>query len=394
MSLLADLAGAVGPDNMITAHAALRTYETDGLASHRAIPQAVVLPTSTAQVAAAVRACRAAGVPFVARGAGTGLSGGAVPVVGGIVIGLSRMNAILDVDVPNRCVRVQPGVTNLDVTKAVAPHGLYYAPDPSSQQVCTIGGNVAENSGGAHCLKYGFTTNHVLEAEVVLADGEIVRLDPWGSLDLLGAVVGSEGTLGIVTEALVRVLPSPQRVETLLADYASTDAAGEAVSAIIAAGVIPAAIEMMDELSIHAAEHALHVGLPLDAGAILLVELDGPAVEVEATLGRVIESARRPAPAPFVAPRTRSSAPVLARPQGRLPGDGPPESRLLRPGRRRPAHPAAGDAAPDRRALQGARACASPTFSMQATATCIRWCSTTARSRARPSRPKSSRRRS
>ena len=289
MSLLADLAGAVGPDNMITAHAALRTYETDGLASHRAIPQAVVLPTSTAQVAAAVRACRAAGVPFVARGAGTGLSGGAVPVVGGIVIGLSRMNAILDVDVPNRCVRVQPGVTNLDVTKAVAPHGLYYAPDPSSQQVCTIGGNVAENSGGAHCLKYGFTTNHVLEAEVVLADGEIVRLDPWGSLDLLGAVVGSEGTLGIVTEALVRVLPSPQRVETLLADYASTDAAGEAVSAIIAAGVIPAAIEMMDELSIHAAEHALHVGLPLDAGAILLVELDGPAVEVEATLGRVVE---------------------------------------------------------------------------------------------------------
>jgi glycolate oxidase len=293
VSLLADLADAVGPDNLITAPAALRTYETDGLASHRAIPHAVVLPTSTAQVAAAVRACRSAGAPFVARGAGTGLSGGAVPVAEGIVIGLSRMTAILDVDVPNRRVRLQPGVTNLDVTKAVAPHGLYYAPDPSSQQVCTIGGNVAENSGGAHCLKYGFTTNHVLEAEVVLADGEIVRLDPWGSLDLLGAVVGSEGTLGIVTEALVRVLPKPERVETLLADYASTDAAGEAVSAIIAAGVIPAAIEMMDELSIHAAEHALHVGLPLDAGAILLVELDGPAVEVEATLGQVVEICER-----------------------------------------------------------------------------------------------------
>jgi glycolate oxidase len=288
VSLLADLAGAVGPDNMITAPAALRTYETDGLASHRAIPQAVVLPTSTAQVAAAVRACRASGVPFVARGAGTGLSGGAVPVAEGVVIGLSRMNAILEVDVPSRRVRLQPGVTNLDVTRAVAPHGLYYAPDPSSQQVCTIGGNVAENSGGAHCLKYGFTTNHVLEAEVVLADGEIVQLDPWGSLDLLGVVVGSEGTLGIVTEALVRVLPKPQRVETLLADYTSTDAAGEAVSAIIAEGVIPAAIEMMDELSIQAAEHALHVGLPLDAGAILLVELDGPAAEVEATLGRVV----------------------------------------------------------------------------------------------------------
>ena len=160
-------------------------------------------------------------MPFVARGAGTGLSGGAVPVAEGIVIGLSRMRAILDVDVPNRRVRLQPGVTNLDVTQAVAPHGLYYAPDPSSQQVCTIGGNVAENSGGAHCLKYGFTTNHVLEAEVVLAGGELVRLsDHDGLVDLLGAVVGSEGTLGIVTEVVVRVLPRPQRVETLLADFA------------------------------------------------------------------------------------------------------------------------------------------------------------------------------
>jgi glycolate oxidase len=284
VSLLADLERAVGPANLIADPTALRTYETDGLATHRAVPRAVVLPTATPQVSAAVRVCAQHGAPFVARGAGTGLSGGAVPVAEGIVIGLSRMRTILEVDLPNRRVRLQPGVTNLDVTRAVAPHGLYYAPDPSSQQVCTIGGNVAENSGGAHCLKYGFTTNHVLEIEMVLADGEIVRLDSWGALDLLGVVVGSEGTLGIVTEAVVRVLPVPERVETLLADYDSTDHAGEAVSAIIAAGVIPAAIEMMDGLSIQAAEQALNVGLPVDAGAILLVELDGPDAEVEAVL--------------------------------------------------------------------------------------------------------------
>ena len=281
MTLLADLERAVGAANLIVDPTALRTYETDGLATHSAVPLAVVLPTDTSQVAAAVAVCARLGVPFVARGAGTGLSGGAVPVAEGIVIGLSRMRSILEVDVPNRRVRLQPGVTNLDVSRAVAPHGLYYAPDPSSQQVCTIGGNVAENSGGAHCLKYGFTTNHVLEVEMVLADGQVTRLDTWGALDLLGAVVGSEGTLGVVTEATVRVLATPQRVETLLADFGSTDAAGEAVSAIIAAGVIPAAIEMMDGLSVRAAEEALNVGLPVDAAAILLVELDGPAAEVE-----------------------------------------------------------------------------------------------------------------
>jgi glycolate dehydrogenase FAD-linked subunit len=292
VTLLHDLEAALGAAAVISDPTALRTYESDGLTGYRAVPQAVVLPDSPAQVAAAVRVCREHGVPFVARGAGTGLSGGAVPVAEGIVIGLARMNRILDVDVPNRRVRLQPGVTNLDVSRAVAGHGLYYAPDPSSQQVCTIGGNVAENSGGAHCLKYGFTTNHVLEAEVVLADGEIARLDPWSALDLLGGFVGSEGTLGIVTEVTVRVLPKPERVETLLADYESTDHAGEAVSAIIAAGIIPAAIEMMDALTVEAAEAAVHAGLPLDAGAVLLVELDGPAIEVEHVLGRVEQLCR------------------------------------------------------------------------------------------------------
>ena len=224
------------------------------------------------------------GAPFVARGAGTGLSGGAVPVAEGIVIGLARMNRVLDVDVPNRRVRVQPGVTNLDVTRAVAAHGLFYAPDPSSQQVCTIGGNVAENSGGAHCLKYGFTSTHVLELLVVLADGEAVRLGRDDGLDLAGVFVGSEGTLGIATEIVVRVVPRPQRVETLLAAFASTDAAGEVVSAIIGAGIVPAAVEMMDALTIQAAEDAVHAGLPRDAGAVLLVELDGPAAEVALSL--------------------------------------------------------------------------------------------------------------
>jgi glycolate oxidase len=292
VSLLADLERAVGPGNLIADPTALRTYETDGLATHRAVPLAVVLPTETAQVSAAVSVCARHGVPFVARGAGTGLSGGAVPVAEGIVIGLARMRSILEVDLPNRRVRLQPGVTNLDVTREVAPHGLYYAPDPSSQQVCTIGGNVAENSGGAHCLKHGFTTNHVIEADVVLADGELVRLGEGDALDLLGAVVGSEGTLGIVSEVLVRVLPRPQRVETVLAAFASTDHAGEAVSAIIAEGIIPAAIEMMDALTIAAAEAAVHAGLPLDAGAVLLIELDGPAIEVEMVLERALALCR------------------------------------------------------------------------------------------------------
>jgi glycolate oxidase len=287
MSLVANLRRLLPGDAVITEQAELRTYESDALTGWRAIPQAVVLPRTTAEVVAAVRVCRDHAAPFVARGAGTGLSGGAVPVAEGIVIGLSRMNRILELDVPNRRARVQPGVANLEVSRAAAPHGLRYAPDPSSQQVCTIGGNVAENSGGAHCLKHGFTVHHVQELEVVLASGEVVRLDRGGQLDLLGAFIGSEGTLGIATEAVVGLLPLPERVETLLAAYPSTDAAGRAVSAIIAAGILPAAVEMMDTLAIEAAELAVGAGLPVGAGAVLLVELDGPAVEVEALLPRV-----------------------------------------------------------------------------------------------------------
>jgi glycolate oxidase len=265
----------------------LRTYECDGLTGHRMVPSLVVLPESTEQVQAVVRACHAARVPFVARGAGTGLSGGALPVADGVVIALTRLNRILEVDLESARIVVQPGVSNLQVTEAVVGDGYYYAPDPSSQQVCTIGGNVAENSGGAHCLKYGFTVNHVLGLLVVLPDGETVRLsaDTPGP-DLLGVFVGSEGTLGIATEVTLRLLRRPEAVRTVLAAFDSTDAAGAAVSGIVSAGILASAMEIMDRLTIEAAEAAVHPGYP-DAGAILLVELDGPAPQVENDLEAV-----------------------------------------------------------------------------------------------------------
>ncbi len=284
---VSDVEAAVGAAGVISEPEQLRTYECDGLTSHRVVPGLVALPASTAEVQAVVRLCARDGIPFVARGAGTGLSGGALPVAEGIVISLARMDRILEVDLESARVTVQPGVTNLAITEAVAPHGFFYAPDPSSQQVCTIGGNVAENSGGAHCLKHGFTVHHVLEAEVVLADGELVRLragDP--GPDLLGAFIGSEGTLGIATEVGVRVLRRPEAVRTLLAGFDSTDQAGAAVSGVIAARILPAAIEMMDRLTIEAAEAAVHPGYP-DVAAVLIVELDGLTMQVEHDLAAV-----------------------------------------------------------------------------------------------------------
>ena len=254
----------------------LRTYECDGLTGRRVVPALVVLPVSAAEVQAVVRICNDTDIPFVARGAGTGLSGGALPVADGIVISLARMNRVLSIDIDAGEVVVEPGVTNLDVTRAVSNEGFYYAPDPSSQQVCTIGGNVAENSGGAHCLKYGFTANHVLAAEIVLPDGELVELSVWDDgPDLLGAFVGSEGTLGIATKLTLRVLAMPQTVRTLLAGFAHTDDAGRAVSGTIAAGVLPAAIEMMDAITIEAAEAAVGADYPPGCGAVLIIELDG-----------------------------------------------------------------------------------------------------------------------
>ena len=284
-SLVAELQAALGAEHVVTEPEQLRVYECDGLTGHRAVPELVVLPGSTEDVQVVLRACHRERVPFVARGAGTGLSGGATPVAGGVVVSLARMNRILEVDLASQRVVVEPGVANLDVTRAVAADGFFYAPDPSSQQVCTIGGNVAENSGGAHCLKYGFTTHHVTGLTFVLPDGEVVELggkalDPDGP-DLLGVIVGSEGTLGIATRITLRIVRTPQCVRTLLAAFHTMDAAGAAVSGIIAAGVMPSAIEMMDRLTIEAAEHAVAPGYPEGAGAVLLVELDGVVEQVE-----------------------------------------------------------------------------------------------------------------
>ena len=277
----ADVDALLPDDAVITELAQLRTYECDALTGHRAVPELVVLPRDAADVQGVVRACNRHRVPFVARGAGTGLSGGALPVAGGVVISLTRLNRILEVDLEQSRIVVEPGVTNLDVTKAVAAQGWFYAPDPSSQQVCTIGGNVAENSGGAHCLKYGFTVNHVLAVDAVLPDGELVTLsrDDDGP-GLLGAFIGSEGTLGIAVRVTLCLVRTPEVVRTLLAGFRTTDEAGEAVSRTIAAGVLPAAIEMMDALSIEAVEAAVQPGYPEGAGAVLIVELDGPPAQV------------------------------------------------------------------------------------------------------------------
>src|SRR5437867_3903601 len=266
----------------------LRTYECDGLTGHRVVPALVALPGTVGEVQAVVRLCNEERIPFVARGAGTGLSGGALPVAEGIVISLARLTRILDVDLERGEVVVEPGVANLDVTRAVADAGFYYAPDPSSQQVCTIGGNVAENSGGAHCLKYGFTVNHVLAAEIVLPDGELVELSVWDEgPDLLGAFVGSEGTLGIATKLTLRILRVPETVRTRLAGFGHTDEAGAAGSGVVAGGILPAAIEMMDAVTMEAAEAAVSANYPEGCGAVLIVELDGPVAQVEEDLARV-----------------------------------------------------------------------------------------------------------
>jgi glycolate oxidase len=285
-SVARTLRAALGAEQVITDRQQLRTYECDGLTHYKVIPALVVLPRTAEECATAVKACVAHGVPFVARGSGTGLSGGALPHAEGALIVTSQLRRIVEVAPHDERAVVEPGVINLQVSKAAAPHGYYYAPDPSSQQICSIGGNVAENSGGAHCLKYGFTTNHVVGAQIVTPDGDLVRLggrapDAPG-YDLLGAFVGSEGTLGIATEVTVRLTRLPESVRTLLAAFRSTDEAGAATSAIIGAGVVPAAIEMMDALAIEAAEAAVHCGYPAGAGAVLIVELDGPAADVEA----------------------------------------------------------------------------------------------------------------
>jgi glycolate oxidase len=285
-NLIARFAAIVGAGNCFSEPADLLAYEADGLVSFRARPGVVVLPRSTEEVAAVVKLAREAKLPVVPRGSGTGLSGGALPVPGCVLVGLSKMKRILEISVADRFMRVEPGVINLDISKRLAPLGYYYAPDPSSQQVCSIGGNVAENSGGAHCLKYGFTTNHVLGARCVMGDGSVIDIggpcaDGTG-YDLMSVVVGSEGTLCIVTEVVIRILRKPEATRTLFATFPTTTEGGEAVSLIISAGIIPAAIEMMDRLAIEAIKKATGVDWP-DVGAALLVDVDGCAAEVEHT---------------------------------------------------------------------------------------------------------------
>src|SRR5438045_8222326 len=292
---LNELRAIVGERGIISSPEELHTYDCDGLTNIRVMPRAVLLPNSTEHVQGIVRICHRERIPFVARGSGTGLSGGALPVENGIVISLARMNRILEVDFPNARVVVEPGVINLDVSGRVSPRDYFYAPDPSSQSICSIGGNVAENSGGAHCLKYGFTTTHVLGLEVVLSDGSLVHfggktLDTPG-YDLAGVFVGSEGTLGIATKIILRLVKRPECIRTLLAAFPSTNEAGAAVSDIIAAGMLPAALEILDNLAIHAAEAAVHANYP-DCGGLLLVELDGPLAEVEALITNVDEICR------------------------------------------------------------------------------------------------------
>ncbi|HEY2027986.1 MAG TPA: FAD-linked oxidase C-terminal domain-containing protein [Myxococcales bacterium] len=295
-TLLEELRAIVGAANCIHEPSELRTYESDGLATFRATPGVVVLPGTTEEVSRVVKATAKHGLPIVPRGAGTGLSGGALPVPGCVVVGLSRMRKVLEVNLEDGYLRVQPGVINLDVSKLLAPKGYYYAPDPSSQSVCTIGGNVAENSGGAHCLKYGFTVNHVLGLRMVLHDGSIVDLggpvlDSPG-YDLVGIVVGSEGMLGIVTEVVLKALRKPEATRTFFATFPSTKEAGDAVSAIIASGIVPAAIEMMDTLAIIAAKAATGLDWP-EVGAALLMDVDGPLDEVEHTAEHAGNLARK-----------------------------------------------------------------------------------------------------
>ena len=286
-ALISRLQEICGREFVLTQRDELATYRSDGLLHYRQVPSAAVLPGTADEVRAVVQACHQAEVPWVARGSGTGLSGGALPVAEGVLIVLSRLRRILSVDLDNARVVVEPGVTNVSVTRAVSPTH-FYPPDPSSQIVCSIGGNVAENSGGAHCFKYGFTTNYVVGLEVVLPDGSVVTMDRDApGYDLLGAFVGSEGTLGVATRITLRVIPAPESVRTLLAFFPDTGTAGDAVTAIVDAGIVPGAIEMMDALSIEAAEQATGAGYRLDAGAALVVELDGPREECLAGLERL-----------------------------------------------------------------------------------------------------------
>src|SRR5688572_27207104 len=294
--IVRDLSAIVPGEGVISNEREMRPYESDGLTAYRQLPFIVVLPETTEQVSQVLRYCHAHGIRVVPRGAGTSLSGGALPLADGVLLGMGKFNRIREIDYDNRVVVAEPGVTNLAVSDAVAHAGFYYAPDPSSQIACTIGGNVAENSGGVHCLKYGMTTNNILGVEMVLITGEIIRLGgkhlDAGGYDLIGIITGSEGLLGVVTEVTVRILKKPETARAVLVGFPSSEDAGECVSRIIGAGIIPGGMEMMDRPAIHATEEFVHAGYPLDVEALLIVELDGPQAEVDHLIARVEAIAR------------------------------------------------------------------------------------------------------
>ena len=294
--IVAALRQIVPGEGVIAGEREMRPYESDGLTAYRQLPMVVVLPETTAQVAEVLRYCHDEGIRVVPRGAGTSLSGGALPLADGVLLGMAKFNRIREIDFANRIAVVEPGVTNLAVSNAVAHEGFYYAPDPSSQIACTIGGNIAENSGGVHCLKYGMTTNNVLGCEIVLITGEVLRvggkhLDSAG-YDLLGVITGSEGLLGVVTEVTVRILRKPETARALLIGFPTSEDAGACVSAIIGAGIIPSGMELMDKLAIHAVEEFVHADYPLDVEALLIVEVDGPGSEVDYLIERIEQIAR------------------------------------------------------------------------------------------------------
>ena len=338
VEIVAALRRIVPGEGVIDSERERRAFECDGLTAYRELPMVVVLPETTAQVVEVLRYCRSNTIKVVPRGAGTSLSGGALPLKDGVLLGLGKFNRILEIDVANRCATAQPGVTNLGVTHAVQAHGLYYAPDPSSQICCTIGGNVAENSGGVHCLKYGLTTNNVIGLELVTMDGEVIRVGgkhfDSGGYDLLGVVVGSEGMLGVVTEVTVRVLPLPPGARALLIGFPSVEASGDCVASVIGAGIIPGGMEIMDRLAIEAAEAFVHAGYPLDAEALLIVELDGCAAEVDHLIAEVEAIAARHGATSCRASRSE-------------------EERLLFWAGRKAAFPAAGRLAPDYYCMDG-----------------------------------------
>ena len=289
--ICATLRTIIPADCVIDSAESMRAFDSDGLSAYRQLPLAVVLPETVDQIASVMKWCHQNGIKVVPRGAGTSLSGGALPLADAVLLGLGKFNKILDIDYDNRCVVAQPGVTNLAITDAVEDHGFYYAPDPSSQIACSVGGNVAENSGGVHCLKYGLTTNNLLGIEIVTIEGEILclggkHLDA-GDYDLMGVMTGSEGLLGVVSEVTLRILQKPAIRRALLVGFDSTESAGKAVGDVIGAGIIPAGMEMMDGLAINAAEDFANAGYPRSAAALIIVELDGPEVEVDALIDRV-----------------------------------------------------------------------------------------------------------